>query len=91
MSLRSNALRLSRRVSLEDRDAQESCDPPDGDRVELAEEALLGAKWLLMLACQALDGSRTLQRELQETRREHDAIASLCEALGARGAPMPTQ
>jgi hypothetical protein len=91
MSVRPNALRWSRRASLEDREAQESCDPPDGDRVELAAEALLGAKWLLLLACQALDGSRTLQRELQETKREHDAIASLCETLGARGVPTLAQ
>jgi hypothetical protein len=91
MSVRSNALRLSRGLSLKDQEVGEDCDPPDGDRVELASEALIGAKWLLMLACQALDGSRTFQMELQETKREHDAVASLCEALGARGAPMPNQ
>lgn len=59
--------------------------PPDGDRVELASEALIGAKWLLMLASQALEGSQTLQREAYDIKREYGTISGLCHALSAPG------
>jgi hypothetical protein len=59
--------------------------PRDGDRVELASEALVGAKWLLMLASQALEGSQTLLKEARDIEREYNAISSLCEVLSAPG------
>lgn len=76
-------------VSPQADETEEGSGPPDADRVLFALEALSGAKWLLMLAWQSLDGSRTLQLELQEAKRGHESIAGLCEALGRRQFPTP--
>ena len=55
--------------------------PSDKERVLLASETLTGAKWLLVLASQALDGSQTLRAELHEVKRVHEMISALCKRL----------
>ena len=76
---------ISRLVSGVDRGVGTLEGPPDGDRVELASEALVGAKWLLMLASQALEGSQTLRKEARDIQREYGAVSGLCDALSAPG------
>jgi hypothetical protein len=87
MASRSEPSPLSRGVSWANEKPQKNGEPPDADRVLLALEALRGAKWLLMLACQGLDGSQSLQIELQETKRQHEAISKLCDLLSRRRIP----
>jgi hypothetical protein len=68
-------------VSSQDGGAPGANGPSDEERVLLAHETLTGAKWLLMLACQALDGSQTLRFEEVETRLAHETVTTLCELL----------
>ena len=75
----------SRLASPVDRSVAGLGSPGDGDRVELASEALIGAKWLLMLAGQALEGSQTLRKEAQEIERGYETISRLCDALCVSG------
>ncbi len=81
MAARSAPSRVLDRLSAEDSETPRGSDPPDAHRVRLALEALSGAKWLLLLAYQALDGSLALQPELEETKRGHQTITGLCELL----------
>jgi hypothetical protein len=53
--------------------------PTDKERIELAMEALRGAKWLLLLAHQGLDGPQTLQRQAEEVARVLELISNICE------------
>jgi hypothetical protein len=58
--------------------------PTDEERLELVVEALRGARWLLLLAQQGLDGSHTVKAEAQKLKRGLDIISDLCTSLRPR-------
>jgi hypothetical protein len=52
-------------------------EPTDQERLEMAGEVLLGAKWLLVLGLEAVEGSSALQSEAQQIRRGLDLVSAV--------------
>lgn len=58
--------------------------PTDRERLDLATETLRGARWLLLLGLQAIEGAPTLGEEAEEVKRGLALVDELCARLRRR-------
>jgi len=63
---------------------REDGDPTDEERLELVTETVRGARWLLLMACQGIEGAPAFRNEAQEVKRGLALIDELCKRLASR-------